>query len=103
MSVRVSGRAIFCHSYTWRELSAHLNWHTNFFEVVLHDAVKRHQVSGDVIEDFNRGGLWTHEVERGTSGKDFTRHCSAPSLRSKTRRVAEHIPKVAEHFSNYRQ
>jgi hypothetical protein len=29
MSVRVSGRVIFCHSNTWRELSAHLNWRTN--------------------------------------------------------------------------
>ncbi|MOA55149.1 hypothetical protein D3C78_1788910 [compost metagenome] len=24
-----SGRVIFCHSNTWRELSAHLNWRTN--------------------------------------------------------------------------
>lgn len=29
VSVRVSGRVIFCHSDTWRELSAHLNWRTN--------------------------------------------------------------------------
>ena len=29
MSVRVSGRVIFCHSNTCRELSAHLNWRTN--------------------------------------------------------------------------
>lgn len=42
-----------------------------FFQVVLHDAVKRHQVAVDVVEDFNRRGLGTHEVERGAAGKDF--------------------------------
>lgn len=42
-----------------------------FFEVVLHDAVKRDQVAVDVIEDFDRRWLGLHEVERGTAGKDF--------------------------------
>jgi len=41
------------------------------FEVVLYDAVKRHQVAVDVVEDFNGGCLGPHEVERGTAGKDF--------------------------------
>lgn len=31
-----------------------------FLQVVLHDTVQRHQVSVDVVEDFNRRGLWTH-------------------------------------------
>ncbi|GAB5341019.1 hypothetical protein PFUM301597_55050 [Pseudomonas fluorescens] len=55
-----------------------------FFEVVLRDSVKRHQVSVDVIEDFNRGGLGTHEVERGTSSKDFTRalFCSLIAIKN---------------------
>ncbi|MNN66283.1 hypothetical protein D3C81_1818500 [compost metagenome] len=39
--------------------------------MVLHDAVQSHQVAVDVIEDFNRRGLGSHEVERGTAGKDF--------------------------------
>lgn len=43
----------------------------NFFEVVLHDAVKRDQVAVDVVEDFDRRWLGLHEVERGTAGKDF--------------------------------
>jgi len=42
-----------------------------FFQVVLHDAVQGHQVAVDVVEDFNRRGLRTHEVERGAAGKDF--------------------------------
>jgi hypothetical protein len=42
-----------------------------FFQVVLHDAVERHQVAVDVVEDFNRLGLGPHEVESGTAGKDF--------------------------------
>ena len=41
------------------------------FKVVLHDAVQRHQVAVDVVEDFNRRGLRAHEVERGSAGKDF--------------------------------
>ena len=39
--------------------------------MVLHDAVKRHQVAVDVVEDFNRRGLGTHEVERSAAGEDF--------------------------------
>lgn len=42
-----------------------------FFQVVLHHAIQRHQVAVDVVEDFNRRGLRTHEVERGAAGKDF--------------------------------
>lgn len=42
-----------------------------FFQVVLHNAVERHQVAVDVVEDFNRGSLGTHEVQRGAAGKDF--------------------------------
>lgn len=42
-----------------------------FFQVVLHDAIERHQVAVDVVQDFNRGGLGSHEVKRGTAGKDF--------------------------------
>lgn len=42
-----------------------------FFQVVLHNAVQRHQVTVDVFEDFNRRGLGSHEVERGAAGKDF--------------------------------
>ncbi len=42
-----------------------------FFQVVLHNAVQRHQLAVDVVEDFNWRGLGTHEVERGTAGKDF--------------------------------
>ena len=41
------------------------------FQVVLHDAIQRHQVAVDVVEDFNRCGLGAHEVERGAAGKDF--------------------------------
>ncbi|MNP05319.1 hypothetical protein D3C76_972660 [compost metagenome] len=41
------------------------------FEVVLHDAVQRHQVAIDVVEHFDRGGLGSHEVQRGPAGKDF--------------------------------
>lgn len=41
------------------------------FQVVLHHAVERHQVAIDIVEDFNRRGLGTHEVERGAAGKDF--------------------------------
>jgi hypothetical protein len=39
--------------------------------MVLHDAVQRDQVAVDVIEDFNGRGLKSHEIERGTAGKDF--------------------------------
>lgn len=42
-----------------------------FFQVVLHDAVQRDQVAVDVVEDFNGRRLGSHEVERGTAGKDF--------------------------------
>jgi len=42
-----------------------------FFQVVLHDAVQRDQVAVDVVEDFNGRCLGSHEVERGTAGKDF--------------------------------
>lgn len=41
------------------------------FEVVLHDAVKRHQVAVDVVQDLHGRWLGLHEVERGTAGKDF--------------------------------
>ncbi|MNI85770.1 hypothetical protein D3C73_1427920 [compost metagenome] len=41
------------------------------FEVVLHDAVQRHQVAVDVVEDFHRCRLGPHEVQRGAAGKDF--------------------------------
>ena len=41
------------------------------FEVVLHDAVKRDQVAVDVVEDFDGRWLGSHEVQRGTAGKDF--------------------------------
>ncbi|MNT60265.1 hypothetical protein D3C72_1978350 [compost metagenome] len=41
------------------------------FEVVLHDAIQRHQVAIDVVEDLNGRGLGSHEVQRGTAGKDF--------------------------------
>ena len=40
-------------------------------EVILYDAIKRHQVAIDVVEDFNRCSLRPHEVQRGTAGKDF--------------------------------
>jgi len=39
--------------------------------VVLHDALKRDQVSVDVVEDFDRRWLGLHEVQRGTASKDF--------------------------------
>ena len=42
-----------------------------FFQVVLHHAVQRHQVAVDIVQDFNRGGLGSHEVKRCTAGKDF--------------------------------
>lgn len=42
-----------------------------FFEVVLHDAVKRDQVAVDVVENFDRRWLGLHEVECGTAGKNF--------------------------------
>lgn len=42
-----------------------------FFQMVLHDAVQRHQVAVDVVEDFNRRGLGTLEVERCAAGKDL--------------------------------
>ncbi|MNR52907.1 hypothetical protein D3C85_1728290 [compost metagenome] len=42
-----------------------------FFEVVLHHSVQRHQVAVDVVEDFHRCGLGSHEVQRGAAGKDF--------------------------------
>jgi hypothetical protein len=41
------------------------------FEVVLHDAIQRHQVAIDVVQDFNGRGLGSHEVKRGAAGKDF--------------------------------
>lgn len=39
--------------------------------MILHDAAQRHQVAVDVVERFNRCGLGTREVGRGTAGKDF--------------------------------
>jgi len=42
-----------------------------FFQMVLHDAVQRDQVAVDVVENFHGRGLRSHEVERGTAGKDF--------------------------------
>jgi hypothetical protein len=42
-----------------------------FFQVVLHNTIERHQVAVDVVQDFNRGGLGSHEVQRGTASKDF--------------------------------
>jgi len=37
----------------------------------LYDTVQRHQITVDVVEDFDRRRLRTQEVERGTAGKDF--------------------------------
>jgi len=37
----------------------------------MRDAVKRHEVAVDVVEDSDRGCLGTHEVQRGAAGKDF--------------------------------
>lgn len=42
-----------------------------FFQVVLYDAIERHQVAVDVIQDFSRGGLGSNEVKRGTAGEDL--------------------------------
>lgn len=42
-----------------------------FFQVILYNAIQRHQVAVDVVEDFDRRGLGPHEVKRGTAGKDF--------------------------------
>lgn len=42
-----------------------------FFKVILHYAIERHQVAVDVIEDLDRRCLGTHEIERGATGKDF--------------------------------
>jgi len=42
-----------------------------FFQVVLHDTIERYQVAVDVVQDFNRSGLGSHEVKRGTAGEDF--------------------------------
>lgn len=42
-----------------------------FFQMVLHDAIERHQVAVDIVQDFNGSGLGSHEVKRGTAGKDF--------------------------------
>ncbi|MNN75615.1 hypothetical protein D3C81_1919310 [compost metagenome] len=41
------------------------------FEVILHHTIQRHQVTVDVVEDFNRRGLGSHKVQRGAAGKDF--------------------------------
>ncbi|MCY1377870.1 hypothetical protein D9M69_654650 [compost metagenome] len=43
----------------------------DLFEVVLHDAVQRHQVAIDVVEDFNGRRLGSHKVQRGAACKDF--------------------------------
>ncbi|MCY1421243.1 hypothetical protein D9M71_368920 [compost metagenome] len=37
----------------------------------MHDAVQRHQVAIDVVENFNGRRLGSHKVQRGTAGKDF--------------------------------
>jgi hypothetical protein len=39
--------------------------------VVLYDAMEGHQVAVDIVQDFNGRGLGSHEVKRGTAGKDF--------------------------------
>ncbi|CRL98971.1 hypothetical protein [Pseudomonas sp. 28 E 9] len=41
------------------------------FQVVLHDAVQRYEVAVDIVENFNRRSLWTHEVKRGAASKDL--------------------------------
>lgn len=41
------------------------------FKVVLDDAIQRHQVSIDVVQDFNGGGLGAHEVEGRTASEHF--------------------------------
>lgn len=41
------------------------------FKVVLHHAIQRHQVTVDVVEDFDRCSLGPHKIQRGTAGKDF--------------------------------
>lgn len=67
MSARVSGLVTFCHSNTWRELSAHLNWRTNSSG----GSVQRHKVAVDVVKHFNRSSLGPHEVQRSTAGIDL--------------------------------
>ncbi|GLO46545.1 hypothetical protein PPUN109347_31080 [Pseudomonas putida] len=42
-----------------------------FLEVVLHNTVKGDQVTVEIVQHLHRGGLWTHEEQRGTAGEDF--------------------------------
>ncbi len=42
-----------------------------FFKVVLDDAIQRHQIAVDVVQDLNGGGLGAHEVEGRTSSEHF--------------------------------
>ena len=42
-----------------------------FFQVVLHHAVQRHQIAVDIVEDFNRRSLGPHKVQCGAAGKDL--------------------------------
>ena len=40
-------------------------------QVVLHNAVKGDQVTVEIVQHLHRGGLGTHEEQRGTAGEDF--------------------------------
>ncbi|MNP74274.1 hypothetical protein D3C76_1711260 [compost metagenome] len=37
----------------------------------MHHAIQRHQVTVDVVEDFNRRRLGAHEIQRSAASKDF--------------------------------
>lgn len=40
-------------------------------EVVLYNAVEGNQVTVEIVQHLHRGGLRTHEVQRGSAGEDF--------------------------------
>jgi len=40
-------------------------------QVVLHNAVQGDQVTVEIVQHLHRGGLGTHEEQRGTAGEDF--------------------------------
>ncbi|KPB49741.1 hypothetical protein ALP73_05285 [Pseudomonas coronafaciens pv. garcae] len=42
-----------------------------FFEMVLHHPVQANQLAVDVVQSFNRGGLRSHEVQRGSTSENF--------------------------------
>ncbi|RMS28093.1 hypothetical protein ALP71_200075 [Pseudomonas coronafaciens pv. garcae] len=42
-----------------------------FFEMVLHHPVQANQLAVDVVQNFNRGGLRSHEVQRGSTSENF--------------------------------